>query len=284
MSTTPEFKTMDELVTSSPKVLAFLKERNTSLTPEAKQKYEVMMEEPNVYPRVMILAMDDKAYHLISYLLERVKYSEYDEQLLGYALFQGHLNVVLAIEKRVDLAKATISWLTAQHLYSLGLISESNNIEGPLNIAIMSGKTVVIDYISTKIIINSASLVKAAEYGKLEFMKHIYSPTMRSEAQIEALAISLRLCTRDCVDFLLPRAPKEGYNLDLVMASLEHGDVKVFTKIFKETKLESEDMLEILREIKEGNYEKELSVVSEDSRVKEDMLKGVFKSDERTLI
>jgi hypothetical protein len=273
-----ESKTIDELVDSSPKVLAFLKQRNDNLTPESQQKYEIMMKEPSIYPRVMILAMDDKAYYLISYLLEEVKHSDYNDQLLGYALFQGHLNVVLVLEKRIDFNKANISWLTAQHLYGLGLISESNDIKGPLDIAILSGKTAVIDYVSNKVDIKSSSLIRAAEYGKLDFMKHIYSDTMRSEARVEALAISLRLATSDCVSFLLSRVPKEGYNLDLVMASLEYGDSKVFSKIFKETELKHDDISEILREIKEGNYEKELAIVSEDSRVTQEMLKTTFNT------
>lgn len=273
MTDIKEPKTVDELIASSPKVLAFLKERNDSLTPEARQKYDKMIEETDVYPRVMILAMDDKAYHLISYTLSAVKESSYDSQLLGYALFQGHLSVVVALEKRVKFTDANISVLTARHLYVLGAVHGTSAIQGPLDIAIMSGKVDVINYVSSKVEIKSDSLVKAAEYGKVEFMKHTYSPTIRHEAQVEALAISLRAQNISCVEFLLERVPKSAYNADLVMASIEYEDVKTFSLIFKDAKLNEAELIEILKEIKRSNYDKHLTVVSEDSRVSQDLIK-----------
>ena len=231
----------------------------------------------------MILAMDETpegsttsgSLKLISYLLGAVEFSTYDEELLGYALFQGHLCVVEALVKRMaegSLDKAYLGYLTREHLISLSRLSRQDveehldELGGPVNIALMSGDTKVIDYVSNKYPIKASEFTKAAEFGKLNSLKHIYSPSAKASSLADALAISLRSSWPKGVQYLMERVPTNAYSKDTVMASLEYGDSKVFAKILGGATLNQQDIKEIADEINRGSYTKEMEILMQDPR------------------
>lgn len=211
-------------------------------------------------------------YHLVSYLLSLVEFSEKDNEILGYALFQGHLCVVEALLNRTSLDKAYLGYLTREHLVSLGRLNRqeadeyANDLSGPVNIALMSEDPKVIDYVANKYPIKSAEFVRATEFGKIGSMKHIYSPSIKPELQAAALAAALRNNWATGIEYLLERVPQSAYSKDTIMASLEYGDTKVFQYLLPRTTLSQEDLKEIAEEIIRGSYTKEMEILTQDSR------------------
>jgi len=235
------------------------------------------MEAATSYTTSKPSAIINLPYQIISTLFHEVKQSHHDAEVLGYALFKGHLNVVEELGKRTEFVNAYIGWFAATRLHSHNLLDKVMDVVGPVNIAILSDRTEVIDYVASKVTINSSTLVYATEYGKITFMKHVYSPDMRVEQRLLALSTAMRSGATSCVDFLLARTPKDKYTVDLVMTALEHTDVKIFDRCFKDAKLKEEDIVTILQEIKKLNYERQLAVISDDTRVTPQILKLVFE-------
>lgn len=263
--------TLESLIDTSPSVRSFVNDK-LSLTPEVPVT-DFVVQDAN-YARIMVMAMEDKAYSLISGVLSLVARSKFNDELLGFALFRGHLSVTEALLKKdkLTLQDARLGQFTKLVLKTHFLLSSDDLKEhddamnDPIGLALLSDNEKVIDYVATRVRpLTSADFVSAVKYGRLASAKRIHHPSIKAEKMLEALELSLSSSWTEGIEYLLPLVPVNAFKISTVMYSLEQPDTKIFKTVYSAcySTLSAGERDDVVKTATNHNYADVLAVIKE---------------------
>lgn len=177
--TDPVTLTLNELISYSPSVTIFTKERKLDLTQN---------KDCSIWARLIILALDDyasgeeKSIYTLSWLLEKYL-GEYGPEVLAYAIYKGNLGVVQNLVKSVPIEKAQLDVLTMNYIIVNNYLKpKSDEIK---DLSIYSGNVEMVKYISTFGAFGEDQLKLAMELKMVDIVKELCGgkipPEMKSK-------------------------------------------------------------------------------------------------------